>query len=64
MMDSLFLLEHERVEMVRELRALADWFANHSRVTSAEPGPVEERIHQLAAELEQRTCREYELSFS
>jgi hypothetical protein len=63
MSDSLFLLEQERVELVRELCALADWFAEHARVTAAEPGPIEERLHQLVSELEQRNCREYELSF-
>jgi hypothetical protein len=63
MMDSLFLLEREREDLVRELRTLADWFTEHARVNSAEAGPIEERIRQLVAELEQRNCREYELSF-
>src|SRR5436305_443749 len=63
MMDPLFLLEQERQELLGELRTLADWFAQHARVASAEPGPIEERILLLIAELEQRNCNDYELSF-
>jgi hypothetical protein len=63
MMDCLFLLEEERQELVRELRALGDWLAKQARAGSAEPSPVEERIRLLIAELEEHTCNEYDLSF-
>jgi hypothetical protein len=63
MMDALFLLEPQRCELVRELRTLADWFATHARAAPGEPGPIEERIVLVLAELEQRNCIEYEMSF-
>ncbi len=63
MMDCLFLLEGERQELLRELRALRDWMAKHAPAASAEPGPVEERILLLIGELETHKCNEYDLSF-
>src|SRR5256885_6261564 len=63
MSDCLFLLEEERQELVRELRALCEWLAQHARAGSAEPSPVEQRILLLIAELEEHPCNEYELSF-
>jgi hypothetical protein len=63
MMDALFLLEPERRELRRGLRTLADWFATHARAAPEEPGPIEERIVRVLAELEQRNCIDYELSF-
>jgi hypothetical protein len=63
MMDCLFLLEEERQELVRELRAVGDWFAKHARAGSAGPSAVEERILLLIGELDTHNCNEYDLSF-
>jgi hypothetical protein len=63
MRDCLFLLEEERQELVRELRALSDWLAKHARAGATEPGAVVERILLLIEELETHNCNEYDLSF-